>query len=89
MLISALTLIAIFLVSRFGMEVAIIPVAATAVVAMFVRPQIATLLVTFAIYSNTPALATKFHGVPFIVAAAVPLLLLIPIGFRVVLRRET
>ena len=87
-LIFGLTLIAVLLVSRFGMEVAIIPVAAMAVVAMFVRPEIATLLVIFAIYSNTPALATKFHGVPFIAAAAVPLLLLIPIGFRVVLRRE-
>lgn len=48
----------------------------------------ATILVLFLIYSNLSVVAVKFHGLPFIMGAAVPLLLLIPLFDRLIIRRE-
>jgi len=53
------------------------------------RPQIATSLTVFLLYANLPVVAMKFHGIPFTVAAAVPLLLLLPIAYNVCIRKET
>jgi O-antigen ligase len=50
--------------------------------------EIATLVVVFLLYSNAPAVAVQFHGVPFIVAAMVVLPLFIPLTYYVLLRRE-
>jgi putative inorganic carbon (HCO3(-)) transporter len=51
-------------------------------------PEVATLAVVFLLYSNAPAVAVKFHGVPFIVGAMVVLPLVIPFIYYVVLRRQ-
>jgi O-antigen ligase len=50
--------------------------------------EVATLAVVFLLYSNAPAVAVQFHGVPFIVAAMVVLPLFIPLTYYVFLRRE-
>src|SRR5574341_1839246 len=50
--------------------------------------EIATLVVVFLLYSNAPAVAVQFHGVPFIVGAMVVLPLFIPLTYYVFLRRE-
>ncbi|REJ72963.1 MAG: O-antigen ligase family protein [Planctomycetota bacterium] len=51
-------------------------------------PNLATWGVVFLIYTNAPVIAVKFHGVPFIVGATVPLLLAIPLAYFLVIRRE-
>lgn len=50
--------------------------------------EIATLVVVFLLYSNAPAVAVQFHGVPFIIGAMVVLPLFIPLTYYVILRRE-
>jgi O-antigen ligase len=50
--------------------------------------EVATLAVVFLLYSNAPAVAVQFHGVPFIVAAMVVLPLFIPLTYYLFLRRE-
>ena len=50
--------------------------------------ELATLAVVFLLYSNAPAVAVQFHGVPFIVGAMVVLPLFIPLTYYVVLRKE-
>jgi O-antigen ligase len=50
--------------------------------------EIATLAVVFLLYSNAPAVAVQFHGVPFIVGAMVVLPLFIPLTHYLILRRE-
>src|SRR5688572_26773482 len=42
--------------------------------ALFVWPDLATLLVIFILYTNAAVIAVNFHGVPYIVGAAVPVL---------------
>ena len=51
-------------------------------------PNLGTLFVVFLLYTNAPAVAVKFHGVPFAAAAVFPLLLLIPFAHYAVQRRE-
>ena len=52
-------------------------------------PDVATLLVIFYIYTNLGAVALKFHGVPSLIATAlVPTLLVIPLIWYVLVRRE-
>jgi len=52
------------------------------------RPENATLLAIMLIYTNVPALLHKFHGVPQPVAGLVLLLLLVPLGHHLVLKKE-
>lgn len=56
--------------------------------ALLVWSNTAVLLVVFLLYSNFVVVAVKFHGLPFIIGAAFPLLLLIPLGERLIFRRE-
>ena len=56
--------------------------------ALLLWPDSATLLTVFLLYINFPAVLTKAHGVPAIVAGAFTLLLGIPLVRIVVLRRE-
>lgn len=44
------------------------------------RPNVATLIVLFILYSNAATVAVHFHGVPFIIGASFSLLLLIPLA---------
>jgi putative inorganic carbon (HCO3(-)) transporter len=51
-------------------------------------PHATTLAVVFLIYTNAPVVAVRFHGAPMLLAAAMPLALLIPIAHLVFLRGE-
>jgi O-Antigen ligase len=55
---------------------------------MWTRSQFSTYLAIFLLYTNMPVVAMKFHGVPYFIAAAVPGLLLIPLGHSLLFRRE-
>ncbi|TWT61559.1 O-antigen ligase family protein [Rubinisphaera italica] len=50
--------------------------------------NVATYLVFFCVYSNLAAVAVRFHGVPAIAAHAVVGLLIIPLLYFIVLRRQ-
>jgi len=52
------------------------------------RPDAATLVVLFAIYSNAAVVAVRFHNVPGLLAIALPLALLAPLAHHVLLRRQ-
>lgn len=56
--------------------------------AMFIHPDIATLAVIFILYTNSAVVAVRYHGVPFLVGAALPALLIIPLAYYLVFRRE-
>jgi O-antigen ligase len=56
--------------------------------ALLRRPEWAVPLFAFLLYTNSSAVAVQIHGVPFAVAAAVPLLLCLPIATAVLIRRE-
>ena len=58
------------------------------VYAVVTWPTTATYLVVFLLYVNFPAVAMRYHGAPFIVGAAIPALLLIPVFYHVVFRRR-
>lgn len=44
--------------------------------------------ILFLIYLNAPAVAVRMHGAPFILAAVVPLALVIPVAHRVLVQNE-
>ncbi len=48
----------------------------------------ATLIVVFLLYTNAPVVAAQFHGVPYMVSAAVPALLVIPLTAYLILHRQ-
>ncbi len=52
------------------------------------RPDAATLVVIFILYTNIAVVAVQFHHVPFIIGAAVPGLLLIPLAYHIIWRRQ-
>jgi O-antigen ligase len=56
--------------------------------AMAIRPDIAALVVVGVLYSNAAVIAVQFHGVPFIAAAGVPFLLVVPVGYELIVRRR-
>jgi len=58
-------------------------------VLMFVRPDAAVPVVLFVLYSNAAVVAVRFHGVPTIAAMLVPVPLLIPLFWNIVLRNQT
>ena len=55
---------------------------------LLTRPGVATIAVIAILYSNAAAIATRIHGVPLVVAGAFPLLLIIPLVYYLVIRRE-
>ncbi len=56
-------------------------------VAIVLRPDVATLTAIAILYSNAAVVAVRFHGVPAFAAAAVPMLLVIPLARDLVVRR--
>ena len=58
------------------------------VVALLGMPELAVPVAVFLLYINAPVVATRFHGVPSVINLIIPILLLIPLVHRVVLRRE-
>ena len=63
-------------------------IATSVVVACVVWPDAPILAVVFLLYTNAAGIAVQFHHVPFIVGAAFPLLLLLPLAKAVLFRRE-
>lgn len=57
-------------------------------VATLTRPDLATLLVVGVLYSNAAVLAYKFHGAPYAAAAGLPLVLLLPLLYHLLVRGE-
>ncbi len=55
---------------------------------MIAWPDAATLAVLFILYTNAAVVAVQVHGVPFIVGASAPLLLVLPLAHYVIIRRE-
>ncbi len=55
---------------------------------LYQKPELATVVFASVFYSNAAVLAYQFHGVPQIVAAAVPLLLGLPLAYYIFVRRE-
>ncbi|MEZ4731269.1 MAG: O-antigen ligase family protein [Caldilineaceae bacterium] len=62
-------------------------VAIWTVAALLTWPETATLLVIFILYTNAAANAVEFHGVPYLVGASFPALLLLPLTTYLVIRR--
>jgi putative inorganic carbon (HCO3(-)) transporter len=62
--------------------------AAGAGLAVLMRPDLATPIFLFGLYMNLPVIATQFHGVPPLIGAAFAMILLLPFGYHLVLRRE-
>lgn len=54
---------------------------------LYKKPELATLVFVGVFYSNAAVLAYQFHGVPQIVAAAVPLVLGLPLAYYVFVQR--
>ena len=47
-----------------------------------------TAFILFLVYLNAPAVAVRVHGAPFLFAAAVPMVLAVPVAHRVLIRGE-
>lgn len=58
-----------------------------AVVIVAGRPEVAVLIVIGLLYSNAPVVFVTFHDVPFVIGAAVPLVLAAPLGYEILVRR--
>lgn len=54
---------------------------------MLTWPEIATLMVIAILYTNAAANAVEFHGVPYMVGASFPALLLLPLATYLIVRR--
>ncbi len=58
-------------------------------IACLARPNAAIYIVVAVLYSNAAAIAVNFHGLPYFVGIAFPLLLAIPLADQLVMRRRT
>jgi putative inorganic carbon (HCO3(-)) transporter len=68
---------------------AVIGIAALAVSIASLRwPDVTTLTFYVILLTNTATIAVKFHSVPFVIGAAFPLLLVVPVINYVVIRRQ-
>lgn len=90
--IAAFSLVAAALIGGASVEnplivlalIAAVPVAA----AIVIKPELATVLVTFLIYTNAVIVAVTFHGVPAIAAVLLPGILVIPLAYAVLVDRK-
>ncbi len=57
-------------------------------VSMAIRPDVAAFVVVGILYSNAAVIAVQFHGVPAFAAVAVPILLIVPVSYELVVRRR-
>jgi putative inorganic carbon (hco3(-)) transporter len=77
------------LVQRYDAPVALGLIAlVTGTLVLVARPELATLLTVFLLYINFPAILTKQHGVPHVVAGSFILLLACPLLYSLIIRRE-
>ena len=57
--------------------------------ASLIRPEIATLVVIFLLYSNAAVVAVTRFGLPVFVGAVVPMILVVPLGYELLIKRRT
>jgi putative inorganic carbon (HCO3(-)) transporter len=57
-------------------------------VAVAIRPDAAVLIVVGLIYSNAPVVLVQYHGVPVLLAAAVPFILAAPLAYDILVERR-
>lgn len=55
---------------------------------MAFKPNLATVLVLFIVYTNAAVVGYKYHGVPYIAAASVILLLMLPLAYYILVERR-
>ncbi|RPI97057.1 MAG: hypothetical protein EHM39_10110, partial [Chloroflexi bacterium] len=94
-IILVIGLLGVLLAAVFGFlttqqpAVAVLGVVALVAVAFSLRHQeLATLIFVLMLFTNSATIAVRFHGIPYVVGAIFPLLLLVPFMHYVVLRRE-
>jgi len=58
------------------------------ILAILAKPNLATLIVVFILYTNAAVIAVHFHNVPSLVGGSLPALLVFPLASLVVVRRE-
>jgi O-antigen ligase len=63
-------------------------VALLASLAVAIRPDYAVLVVVALIYSNAPLVLVQFHGAPFILVAIVPVILVAPLAYDLLVQRR-
>lgn len=51
-------------------------------------PNLATWVSVFLIYVNFPVIIVRFHGLPFVVGAAIPMLLAVPLAYYLFIRSD-
>lgn len=56
--------------------------------AILAKPNLATLLVVFILYTNAAVIAVNFHNVPKLIGGSLPALLVFPLASYVIVRRE-
>lgn len=79
----------VVLVQRYDAPVVLLAGGAMlAVLVLVLRPELATLLTVFLLYTNVPSILSWNHGVPVVVAGLFILLLCVPILRTVIVRRE-
>lgn len=59
-----------------------------AAVTVAIRPEWAVLIVVGLIYSNAPVVLVEFHGLPLVLGAAVPFILVAALAYDLLVRRE-
>ena len=88
-LIAFLALATGAVVFKFGPMLCLMALAAVVLLLIsFAKPEVATLIVLFVLYANLSVVAFRFHNVPEVVASSVFLLLGIPLGAYVIIRRS-
>src|SRR5262245_16875547 len=90
LLVAALALAGLVgLAFRISPALALVLAAGLLVIGAALRQaDVATYAVLFLLYSNLPAVSVAFHGVPKVVAAAFPLLLVVPLARDLLVRRQ-
>jgi len=58
------------------------------ILAILAKPNLATLIVVFVLFTNAAVIAVQFHNVPSLVSASLPALLVFPLASLVIIRRE-
>src|SRR5215211_8547227 len=58
------------------------------ILAILAKPDLATLIVVFVLFTNAAVIAVQFHNVPRLVGASLPALLVFPLASLVIIRRE-
>jgi putative inorganic carbon (hco3(-)) transporter len=68
--------------------IALVMVALVMMLVLLARPDTATPLVVFLLYSNVVVLGVRFHGLPSFVSFLIPMLLLLPLFYHLVIQKE-